>query len=97
MMMNTKKKKKHYKEEIDENDWAFKFTKKKSPIKKPKRKDYHPRVYKKGGQKIYCCKTIDENQTEEELLKLMKQNKWILQDEILSDEDEHVFVFYKWQ
>lgn len=97
--MKSKNKKKHYKEEIDENDWAFKFTKKKNlnRSKPPKRKDYHPRVYKKGGQKIYCCKTLNENQTEEELLKVMKQNKWILQDEILSDEDEHVYVFYQWQ
>ena len=97
--MKSKNKKKHYKEEINENDWAFKFTKKKNlnRSKPPKRKDYHPRVYKKGGQKIYCCKTLDENQTEEELLKVMKQNKWILQDEILSDEDEHVYVFYQWQ
>ena len=95
-MMKTKKK--HYKDQyIDEDDWAFKFTKKKNLTKKPKRKDYHPRVYKKGGQKIYCCKTIDENQTEDELLKLMKQHKGTLQDEILGENDEHVFVFYKWQ
>ena len=92
------KRKKRYKDqEIDEDDWAFKFTKKKSPIKKPKRKDYHPRVYKKGGQKVYCCKTLNENQTEEELLKLMKQNKWTLQDEILGENDEHVYVFTQWQ
>ena len=32
------KRKKRYKDQyIDEDDWAFKFTKKKSPIKKPKR------------------------------------------------------------
>ena len=92
------KRKKRYKDqEIDEDDWAFKFTKKKSPIKKPKRKDYHPRVYKKGGQKVYCCKTIDENQTEDELLSLMKQNKWTLQDEILGENDEHIYVFTQWQ
>lgn len=97
--MKTTKRKRNKDQYIDEDDWAFKFTKKKNlnRSKPPKRKDYHPRVYKKGGQKIYCCKTIDENQTEEELLKLMKQNKWILQDEILSDDEEHVFVFYKWQ
>ena len=88
------KRKKRYKDqEIDEDDWAFKFTKKKSPIKKPKRKDYHPRVYKKGGQKVYCCKTLNENQTEDELLSLMKQNKWTLQDEILGENDEHIYVF----
>jgi hypothetical protein len=92
------KRKKRYKDqEIDEDDWAFKFTKKKSPIKKPKRKDYHPRVYKKGGQKVYCCKTLNENQTEDELLSLMKQNKWTLQDEILGENDEHVYVFTQWQ
>ena len=96
-MMKTTKQKRYKDQYIDEDDWAFKFTKKKNLTKKPKRKDYHPRVYKKKGQKIYCCKTIDENQTEEELLTLMKQNKWILQDEILSDDEEHVFVFYKWQ
>ena len=92
------KRKKRYKDqEIDEDDWAFKFTKKKSPIKKPKRKNYHPRVYKKGGQKVYCCKTLNENQTEDELLSLMKQNKWTLQDEILGENDEHVYVFTQWQ
>lgn len=92
------KRNKRYKDqEIDEDDWAFKFTKKKSPIKKPKRKDYHPRVYKKGGQKVYCCKTLNENQTEDELLSLMKQNKWTLQDEILGENDEHVYVFTQWQ
>lgn len=92
------KRKKRYKDqEIDEDDWAFKFTKKKSPIKKPKRKDYHPRVYKKGGQKVYCCKTLNENQTEDELLSLMKQNKWTLQDEILGENDEHIYVFTQWQ
>lgn len=92
------KRKKRYKDQyFDEDDWAFKFTKKKSPIKKPKRKDYHPRVYKKGGQKVYCCKTLNENQTEDELLSLMKQNKWTLQDEILSENDEHVYVFTQWQ
>ena len=92
------KRKKRYKDqELDEDDWAFKFTKKKSPIKKPKRKDYHPRVYKKGGQKVYCCKTLNENQTEDELLALMKQNKWTLQDEILGENDEHVYVFTQWQ
>lgn len=73
------------------------MTKKKSPIKKPKRKDYRPRVYKKGGQKVYCCKTLNENQTEDELLSLMKQNKWTLQDEILSENDECVYVFAQWQ
>lgn len=92
------KRKKRYKDQcFDEDDWAFKFTKKKSPIKKPKRKDYHPRVYKKGGQKVYCCKTLNENQTEDELLSLMKQNKWTLQDEILSENDERVYVFAQWQ
>ena len=92
------KRKKRYKDqELDEDDWAFKFTKKKSPIKKPKRKDYHPRVYKKGGQKVYCCKTLNENQTEDELLSLMKQNKWTLQDEILGENDEHIYVFTQWQ
>ena len=92
------KRKKRYKDQyIDEDDWAFKFTKKKSPIKKPKRKDYHPRVYKKGGQKVYCCKTLNENQTEDELLSLMKQNKWTLQDEILGENDERVYVFTQWQ
>lgn len=92
------KRKKRYKDqELDEDDWAFKFTKKKSPIKKPKRKNYHPRVYKKGGQKVYCCKTLNENQTEEELLKVMKQNKWTLQDEILGENDEHIYVFTQWQ
>ena len=92
------KRKKRYKDQyFDENDWAFKFTKKKSPIKKPKRKDYHPKVYKKGGQKVYCCKTLNENQTEDELLSLMKQNKWTLQDEILSENDERVYVFTQWQ
>ena len=54
------KRKKRYKDQyIDEDDWAFKFTKKKSPIKKPKRKDYHPRVYKKGGQKMMNKKQSD--------------------------------------
>lgn len=92
------KRKKRYKDqELDEDDWAFKFTKKKSPIKKPKRKNYHPRVYKKGGQKVYCCKTLNENQTEDELLSIMKQNKWTLQDEILGENDEHVYVFTQWQ
>lgn len=92
------KRKKRYKDQyIDEDDWAFKFTKKKSPSKKPKRKDYHPRVYKKGGQKVYCCKTLNENQTEDELLSLMKQNKWTLQDEILGENDEHIYVFTQWQ
>lgn len=92
------KRKKRYKDqELDEDDWAFKFTKKKSHIKKPKRKNYHPRVYKKGGQKVYCCKTLNENQTEDELLSLMKQNKWTLQDEILGENDEHVYVFTQWQ
>lgn len=92
------KRKKRYKDqELNEDDWAFKFTKKKSPIKKPKRKDYHPRVYKKGGKKVYCCKTLNENQTEDELLSLMKQNKWTLQDEILGENDEHVYVFTQWQ
>ena len=92
------KRKKRYKDqELDEDEWAFKFTKKKSPIKKPKRKNYYPRVYKKGGQKVYCCKTLNENQTEDELLSLMKQNKWTLQDEILGENDEHVYVFTQWQ
>ena len=95
--MKTTKRKRYKDQYIDEDDWAFKFTKKKNLTKRPKRKDYYPRVYKKGGQKIYCCKTVDENQTEDELLKLMKQNKWTLQDEILGENDEHVFVFYKWQ
>lgn len=95
--MKTTKRKRYKDQYIDENDWAFKFTKKKNLTKKPKRKNYHPRVYKKGGQKIYCCKTIDENQTEDELLTLMKQNKWTLQDEILGENDDHVFVFYKWE
>lgn len=92
-----KRKKKYKDQELDEDDWAFKFTKKKSPIKKPKRKNYHPRVYKKGGQKVYCCKTLNENQTEDELLSIMKQNKWTLQDEILGENDEHVYVFTQWQ
>lgn len=53
------KRKKRYKDQyIDEDDWAFKFTKKKSPIKKPKRKDYHPRVYKKGGKKSIAVKLL---------------------------------------
>lgn len=92
------KRKKRYKDQyFDEDDWAFKFTKKKSSIKKPKRKNYHPRVYKKGGQKVYCCKTLNENQTEDELLSLMKQNKWTLQDEILGENDEHIYVFTQWQ
>lgn len=92
-----KRKKKYKDQELDEDDWAFKFTKKKSPIKKPKRKNYHPRVYKKGGQKVYCCKTLNENQTEDELLSIMKQNKWTLQDEILGENDEHIYVFTQWQ
>ena len=92
-----KRKKKYKDQELDEDDWAFKFTKKKSPIKKPKRKNYHPRVYKKGGQKVYCCKTLNENQTEDELLSIMKQNKWNLQDEILGENDEHIYVFTQWQ
>lgn len=90
------KKNKNYYQEQDENDWSFNFTKKKKSTPKPKRKQYYPRVYKKR-KKVFCCKTIDENQTEEQLLKLMKQNKWTLQDEILGENDEHVFVFTKYQ
>ena len=92
-----RKHKKNYDELFDEDDWSYKNSEKKSSIQKPKRKNYHPRVYKKRGQKVFCCRTVDENVTEDELLKVMKQNKWTLQDEILGENDEHVYVFSKWE
>lgn len=92
-----RKHKKNYEELSDEDDWSYKISEKKSSIKKPKRKNYYPRQYKKGRRKVFCCRTLDENVTEDELLKVMKQNKWTLQDEILGENDEHVYVFSKWE
>ena len=91
------KHKNNYEELFDEDDWSYKKSEKKSSIQKPKRKNYHPRQYKKRRRKVFCCRTLDENVTEDELLKVMKQNKWTLQDEILGENNEHVFVFTKYQ